>query len=334
MGDHEAARRGGEGGREGRRPVGRDSEKQVLDAGAPVSRLAFSSDSAQLAVAVDDSTGVQMFDVPTGRLVRSCDSPRSPEGAHAGHDAGVTYVAFCDQDNKLVTLGWDRTLCLWDAATGELIQRLESTHTDGIHSGAISPDRRYAFSACLDGTVGVWDLRERKFQRRLEGQSPLYACGISPDGQTLVAGGQNYVHNTMVCDFSKGMEHATVDDSQNVAPLHGAFFSFAFSPDGQHLAIGDVFNRISVVRSGTWELVWQQLSNLDSVAHISFSPDGTRVVSCSGGGRVILWDAETGQEILRLKGHRGAVRAVEFSPDGKTIATGGEDGKIMLWQSE
>ncbi|MCA9118536.1 MAG: serine/threonine protein kinase [Planctomycetaceae bacterium] len=312
-------------------PVGEDSERLILEIGGRVASVSFSQDSTRVAVAKSDPPIVQIWDANTGKLVQTLE-PDASNGL--GHTSGVMFIAYHDGDNQVLTLGWDRALCVWDIASRKVVQRIESTHEVGVQAGALSPDGRYLFSASGDESVGIWNLRSMTFVRRLQGKSTMYACAVSPDGKTLVAGGQNYVHNQIVCDLSAGVENPIVDDSRNIAPTKSAHWAFEFSPDGKHLAIGDVFNRLWLVRTGSWEVVWEQLSHLDVVHDISFSPDGSRIVSCSNGGRVILWDAETGQEILRLKGHQGQVRVAQFSPDGRTIATAGDDGKVMLWRSE
>ena len=52
-----------------------------------------------------------------------------------------------------------------------------------------------------------------------------------------------------------------------------------------------------------------------------------------GDRTVKLWDAATGQETLTLKGHSGTVSSVAFSPDGKRLATGSGDRTVKLWDA-
>ena len=311
---------------------GADSEKVILDVGGSIRSIKFSHDSSMIAVTRLDSPSTTIWSVEDESIQHTFS--KSEEGEY-GHASGAMFVAFDPTDTKLYTLGWDRIVCVWDIESGRLLNRIESDHTAGVQSGAVTSDGKFLFSVSDDGSVGVWDLGEQRFSRRLKGSSRLFACDVSPKGDLLIAGGLNFDTSPVVCDLSSGVKNASVDETQIVAPK-GCYNcrSLEFSPDGKFLAMGKSFNTIYLVHTRTWKVAWKQHSHLEIVGDIAFSPDGTRIVSVSDGGRVILWDTETGQEIMRLNGHQGIVTSVDFSPDGKTIATGGRDGKVFLWKTE
>ncbi|MEO6863790.1 MAG: hypothetical protein ABI180_19975 [Microcoleus sp.] len=61
-----------------------------------------------------------------------------------------------------------------------------SGHSDAVVSVAISPDRSIVASGSRDGTVKLWNLQTGVCLRSLFGCNPV---AFSPDGQTLVTGG-------------------------------------------------------------------------------------------------------------------------------------------------
>jgi WD40 repeat protein len=67
----------------------------------------------------------------------------------------------------------------------------------------------------------------------------------------------------------------------------------------------------------------------------AFSPDGTLLATTSMMGRAFLWDAATGAPRATLAGHdRGwAVITAVFSPDGTLVATGSLDWTARIWDA-
>ncbi|KAG2121903.1 WD40-repeat-containing domain protein [Suillus clintonianus] len=52
----------------------------------------------------------------------------------------------------------DRTIQLWDIATGEAVGAPFQGHTGSVQSVAISPDGKYIVSGSSDNTIRVWDI--------------------------------------------------------------------------------------------------------------------------------------------------------------------------------
>ena len=57
---------------------------------------------------------------------------------------------------------------------------------------AFSPDGRMLASGFRDGTVVVWDARQRRRLEELAGHTgPVYSVAFGPDGRTLASGGSD-----------------------------------------------------------------------------------------------------------------------------------------------
>ena len=78
---------------------------------------------------------------------------------------------------RVVSASYDRTLKVWDVATGECVATLEG-HSKDINGVAVFPDGRRVVSASDDKTLKVWgvepvsvDLSKLVELRTLEGHS-------------------------------------------------------------------------------------------------------------------------------------------------------------------
>jgi WD40 repeat protein len=87
-----------------------------------------------------------------------------------GHSGPVLSVSFSPDSQLLASASVDKTIKLWDPATGELRQTLEG-HSDVVESVSFSPDGQLLASASYDKTIKLWDPTTGELRQTLEGHS-------------------------------------------------------------------------------------------------------------------------------------------------------------------
>ncbi|AVH73802.1 serine/threonine-protein kinase [Nostoc sp. 'Lobaria pulmonaria (5183) cyanobiont'] len=241
-----------------------------------------------------------------------------------GHENSVLSVAI-SPDGKTIASSGDRTIKLWNLATGKLISSLNG-HFQQVNVVVISPDGKLLVSASDDNTIKIWNLATRKQIRTLMGHSDsVHALAISADSETLVTGSDD---NTIkIWDLATG---------EQIRTLAGHTFwvrSVAISPDGVILASGSFDKTIKIWNLAKGYPIRTLEGNSQTVTTVAISPNGKTLASAGRDRTIKLWNLATGRELRTLTGHGNTITSVAFSADGKIVASGSRDRTIKLWNT-
>ncbi|MET8150792.1 CHAT domain-containing protein [Actinoplanes sp. NPDC049668] len=237
-------------------------------------------------------------------------------------------VPFSPDGRLLASAYGDKTLQLWDPATGQRVGHPLTGHTARVWPAAFSPDGRLLASGSDDKTIRLWDpATGQPAGEPFSGHTDwVRSVAFSPDGRLLASASDD--KTIRLWDPATGRPVG-----QPLKGHSGRVWPAAFSPDGRLLASAGADRTVRLWDPANGQPIGQPFSgHTDWVRSIAFSPDGRLLASASDDMTIRLWDPANGQPVGEpLTGHTGWVWAVAFSPDGRLLVSAGDDKTIRLW---
>ena len=263
---------------------------------------------------------------------------KQPTMRLTGHQGSVNSVAFSDDGKTVATGGHDRTVRIWDAATGEQKASLRG-HNSWVRSVEFGPGDRLVSSS--DQTARVWDLRPvEPLARQLSGhKSRVSSVQFDPTGDRVATASDD---GTVVVWDARSTDVLSVIERPNKY----AKPAFArYSPDGKQLLVAyGMRNPVRIFDAETGEQQ-RELRDDRGVLSAFFTSDGKRLLTVSDEhvrslketrkegvhnvqvgdwmdwvkhpGHVAVWDPHSGKKLLTLEKPAPDKFIPEVSPDGR-----------------
>ena len=289
---------------------------------APVTSVEFIEHSRVISV---DTSGVgHLWDLATGRILRSHTSKRGPVIDVCVSDGVATVISTTFEWNPHVPpppIQSDHAIEIWNLFTGEPMGQAVKCSTS-LRGARLSPDGAYLAVEQSDADIEIWDLNS--------GEQVSVASGrliqFCPDGSVLTlddkGDNKRNTNRFVAYELATGDEYWAIEFEEPATAI-------AFAPSGARLAIAHTDSSISI---------WDLKSQLSTVAFstdfvvptMHFTHDGRRIVGLQD-QFLTVWDAFDSKLIETRALYPRPTRSnpcITIAPDDSYCIVSLEDGVI------
>lgn len=245
--------------------------------------------------------------------------------AQEGHTENVEAAAFTPDGRLALTASDDKTVGIWEAATGRMVRRLTG-HTDAVLGLAVAPEGSRVASLAAGGEVKVWEIETGRCLLTYMLPYRSYALTWTPSGRQL-----------LVADDRGGVEFRDPFRGDVVwkltAPPEAAQdfgWSLLVTADSRYVVAGMQSGRVRVW--GFDSRQWQRdlPGPEDRVWALAATPDG-RLLAVGYGWGGEAWDLATGQRRFTLA-VEAPILSLAITPEGRKLVTG--SSPTTVWDTQ
>lgn len=256
-----------------------------------------------------------------------------------GHMGLVKNVAFSPDGSLLYSASDDKTIRVWDVASGLLLKTyrgyIEDNHIGMINSGALSPNGDIFLAGGFlgsnerTGDIRIHNAHTGELIGLLEGNDePVVALQFSPEGYLAFSGTNNGTVGIWNVNSKQGVRldgHSDGVYGICVAPKSGWFMSCGYD---QKLVL---WNYTKIAEKGELEYVEMERKHTGQIRNCAWSPSGKYIVTVGFDNKIILWNSKGKfiEEVDHIVDpnlgetyNMGDINCVAFSASGDRIVVG------------
>ncbi|HOZ29963.1 MAG TPA: caspase family protein [Bacteroidales bacterium] len=243
-----------------------------------------------------------------------------------GHTAQITDVDISSDGRFIVSSSVDKTVIVWDYATGREIIKFAGTNFGAV-SCEFSDEADKVYSAGWDGKVREWSLLKFDQTAVWDGfDNGINCLSVFPDVKKVAIIGN--AGTLKILNTKDG----SID--KEIAVSKSACYGLDVGSKGKIIATGDINGNLKIFNAKDLSLLHEIKANEYQIKSISISPDETILVTSAYDYKIKVFDVKTGKLLHEFSDEYQMWSSCDISYDNKKLAAVTLNGKLYEWNLE
>lgn len=257
------------------------------------------------------------------------------------HSSCIEAITYSLDGKILATGGCDKTIKIWDVATGQNLRTLTG-HSSKINNIIFSPDSKILASRSIS-TIKLWDVNSGKELKSLPnpkmevkiGTTTTFIDASISNNLSFTSDGKMLTSGDYLWDIESGQVTKLNPRTESVDSLmfseDGKMFatSYGYFPDERDTSIRNY--EIKLWDTTTKTVLKILKGHTHIITSLKFSPDEKLLASGSVDQTIKLWDVASGKLIETLRTETEEITLLVFLQNGKTLASVNWGKTIDFW---